>query len=669
MADTPINILLNGKCILQYFESVSIKFVEGTFCNSIDLSIKSMALWKDFDPIKYFGKLVLKVYIGSVIYKFLIEERNTTVSIPGVAFTVWGRTAQALLDIPYAKTIYDVSDTKDLSDPTNLTTDQNPWQYMDMSVGDIISYIMPYAEIAVADGVSIHWNVEDYMVYLGSFSVNGESPIQIISKLVDVLGAEIIPNNDGSLTVQYYSIEKKTSIQEYNDLDHIVSLNDDIIYPKGYNFVRVMGYQEPTGNSPTIIPELLPDDLPGWVTGFNRTVRCYFWHSNSGGKLLTVPTNNPALPKGNSSSLVASCVGGYSVESTSGILQQKEDVLLVFGQGTIKYPDISGSTQITPTIGGIALTANKGNPDLQKGNPNLSGGSSAIPVLFKEINYASYYKDFVVTSELRDNSKKGVIVFCFADGSANATMEFEYYSAEEYLTANVDIILEADESLNGSGDLLSGNYFHYLVYGNWKDYTKKFFNSVYGTCETNPSINAYITEQIIFNEGKGTLTYPFNGGGTYNWLSQKGSGRIQFQKDQNIVSIPLNTEYPSAIAIISYSYSKSKGRSFVPVDYPDGDFYVHLQRINGALLSVSKRVKNVMIGTKNILIVIKDFTSEITLEGVDVYVDGAFAGTTTTSGSLFLQKIAVGNHTIKITKQGYLSSDADVLANESFVVD
>jgi hypothetical protein len=206
MTATPINIKIDGESLLKHFSQASVKFAEGMFCNSIDLSIISDELWTKFDPIVNFGLLRLQVLLGTMNYEFLIEERNTTVSIPGISFTSWGRSSQALLDKPYANPLL-----------TDLEEKIHPWQKRDVHVTEIITYAINYCcSDYVKSKVTIHWNVDDFIVYKDTFSTSNSSPIDIISQLAGIIGAELVANADGSLTIQEYSVGNFKSYHKIN---------------------------------------------------------------------------------------------------------------------------------------------------------------------------------------------------------------------------------------------------------------------------------------------------------------------------------------------------------------------------------------------------------------------------------------------------------------------
>ena len=73
-------------------------------------------------------------------------------------------------------------------------------------------------------------------------------------------------------------------------------------------------------------------------------------------------------------------------------------------------------------------------------------------------------------------------------------------------------------------------------------------------------------------------------------------------------------------------------------------------------------------GARNVTINIKDYATEVDLETATIYVDGSYKGGTDSDGNVYISNVSVGDHTLRITKSGYLNSDLDDLANDTFTV-
>jgi len=672
MASTPINVLMNGESIVKYFDSVAIKFVEGAFCNSIDLNVNSMDLWDKFDPIKYFGQLVLEVPIGNITYKFMVEERNTAVSIPGVAFSVWGRSAQALLDQPYSRIMSDVESEIE-NDPTKYI-----WQKQDSSVTEIINIIKG---ICCSYNVPVHWMVNNFTIYKGSFTASNTTPIAVISQFAGIIGAELVANADGSLTVQEYSVKEDVSIQDYNDMDHIVSLNDEIVYPVGYNCVTVNGYSSTDSGSESafLTPVLQEDDLKGWEYGKRRKVRVYHYHSKKLG-------------------VISHCFHGSCGALGHGIETKSEWVVLLWGEGSTQYADTNGNSDVK--------------------------GSENIPIELKKVTYSVYYTDFAVTSLVHktDDPNYGVASFFFTDHSNTATINFDYYDPttdddddddDDPATDSdgnliPDIMLEIDEeedtkqsdalkintgsTNSGNNGIVYGNtristfYLFFKIWGDWFPVTDHIYDLSY-TELYPPNLSGYetITEEITLTKGSGSVSKPLDELVTYRFPYPGTGGGLKTFRGQTGVQLGYyNPRYPVSTIIITYRSRYTKGKALIPSSFVGTDdvegkaFFVYLVKKPvgdeevGEILSVSKTVSqpstmNVET-SKNLILVVKDFATDIVIPGASVYVDDTYKGYTNTDGEIYLNNISIGDHTIKLVAQGYLDSDEDELANDTFTV-
>lgn len=72
--------------------------------------------------------------------------------------------------------------------------------------------------------------------------------------------------------------------------------------------------------------------------------------------------------------------------------------------------------------------------------------------------------------------------------------------------------------------------------------------------------------------------------------------------------------------------------------------------------------------TRTITINVADFISDADLQTVSVYIDTVLKGTTDVDGLITIADVTVGNHAIKMTKAGYIDSDADTLLNDFIMV-
>lgn len=64
----------------------------------------------------------------------------------------------------------------------------------------------------------------------------------------------------------------------------------------------------------------------------------------------------------------------------------------------------------------------------------------------------------------------------------------------------------------------------------------------------------------------------------------------------------------------------------------------------------------------------RDFCTDANVSGASVYIDGAFKGNTDSNGRLSVGTLQPGSYALRIVASGYLATDADELANDSFTI-
>jgi hypothetical protein len=72
--------------------------------------------------------------------------------------------------------------------------------------------------------------------------------------------------------------------------------------------------------------------------------------------------------------------------------------------------------------------------------------------------------------------------------------------------------------------------------------------------------------------------------------------------------------------------------------------------------------------TRSVTINVSDYVGGANLQTVSVYIDGDLKGTTDANGNITVSGVAVGVHTLKLTKSGYQDSDEDNLAYNDILV-
>lgn len=72
--------------------------------------------------------------------------------------------------------------------------------------------------------------------------------------------------------------------------------------------------------------------------------------------------------------------------------------------------------------------------------------------------------------------------------------------------------------------------------------------------------------------------------------------------------------------------------------------------------------------TRTITVRVTDYVDSTELETVSVYLDTVLKGTTAATGELSIAGVSVGGHELKLTKSGYVDSDADTIFNDYIFV-
>jgi hypothetical protein len=142
------------------------------------------------------------------------------------------------------------------------------------------------------------------------------------------------------------------------------------------------------------------------------------------------------------------------------------------------------------------------------------------------------------------------------------------------------------------------------------------------------------------------------------------------------------SEYPTSIGIVKYKTNYASGTATIPNSFVLENYLVYCELNNNQTLSISKTISNTDIGgdgdgdgdgdipvlRTNVAIHVKDFATDVNISGAFITIDNSPKGSTNEDGVYVIPSIYSGDHTIKITASGYLDSDEDELANDTFTV-
>lgn len=643
---TDINVIVDGKTVIGDFDTCKIDMAEGNFCNSVDLSFVGNRIWSQCEPTTNFGDLRIKVVIGDTTHEFLMEDRDTKTSVDGINFSVWGRSKQAYLTAPYAESITDTESTS------------HPWQSGNVTVSEIISYII--TNYCNGRSVTVNWTVEDFIVYEGSFSVSNQYPVDVISSLAGVIGAEMIAETDGSLTIQEYSVEEGASVASFTDIDDMFSLGEGLSYPTGKNAVVVYG-KSATGNG---TPALAVQDVSSLDFRIEQetTVKVYYWNPN------VQPIDiSASYSKGTTRRLY-----------TSAEEVEDEVVTLSWGVGSKAYPDAAGDQAVTDST------------------------KTTTPVSYKTVSYTRNFVAFAVKPNIVGPS---TVEFYYTDRSASAELSFTtIQKAGVYGSGSISggaaittadgqeidwdicsglVMEKVSPTTPSPGDAITIRVFGDFpsASGNLGDPTFTNSAGVSVSAKGNSSSEAK-SETVTFSNGSATLSYPVGARSSssvydIDWQAE-GIGNpavrwINGSKKLYSTALYDDDEYKNATAIIAYYTSYQDYTFQIPPSYTGTSFSVSVSFGNcesGDEETLSIDISNVGTSSefRDITVTVKDYVTGTAISGASVWIDNVSKGTTNASGLLNVSNVSVGDHTIKITASGYEDSDLDDLSNDSFVV-
>jgi hypothetical protein len=612
MTTTPINILIdNQACKIKDVVSCQMGMAEGAVAHTISVEFASKRLWEQCNPETDRGELRLKLIVGSTIYQFLLEERNTDVRFGGIGFTVWGRSAQALITESYSQTVTDTDETS------------HPWQSGAVLVSEIITHILNN----YTDGtVSVSWNVEDYIVHEGTFQPNNLSPMAAIQHFVEVAGADLVPGIDGNLSVEVFDVEADSTVQAYNDIDDIVQLSESRKPTKRYNSVTVYGHGAGNQKNSFIAVERLTTESIRPNRQFQ--VRVYYFHS----------TGDELLSYSEDAAVAAGSTGQESVT---------ESIQVQFGVGHRSKPNLEGEYEITGDTT-VPLDTVSETYDTQYQDFWLRGGAGDQAVMFYfEDKSQIYVYSFSPTAETGDGSGD----YEYAD---DLEQDYEEGGGSEQSSLCNGLVLEVDGL---STDPLQPGDMYVRLYNPRFDYPSGGDNSAGGSVEKTNLYHptAVLEEQVQFQNGVGQVDYPVYEVVTV--LPKGGFAAIEGQtaRGSRYIRCPSKAG-ENFTATVRYRSSFQRYKTNVPATYRGSNFEVWFEVGDCAIISVNRDVAASLQDdqiNEDVTLTVIDNASEAELSGVSVSIDGTSRGTTNASGQLQVTGLAVGTHTIELTKSGY----------------
>ena len=237
-----VNIFLDGNNITDYIESWQISIDDESYVNSIIIDFADKSYFSNCNPLLDIGEKRIKITLDSNDYEFLLERRNLSRDPNVGSFSIWGRSLIAILDVPYAIPITDkvvVEEDGVWYCPDDDSYVPHIWQTQDRLASEII-------ENVIGGDFNLVMEADDFIVKSETFVVSNETPIEIVNRLVSVIGAYVRTDFSDNVIVRYYRYDVTgTSQVTFTDLEHILLLSERVSFPQGYNRILIRGPVDP----------------------------------------------------------------------------------------------------------------------------------------------------------------------------------------------------------------------------------------------------------------------------------------------------------------------------------------------------------------------------------------------------------------------------------------
>lgn len=190
-------VFLDGEDLTKYVSSCRISYSREKFCGEVDISWSTSDLFTKLNclPLSPSPRILVQVlhYTDSwnddgvktrainstTSFSFFLEKRDTSLLFGAHSVSSWGRSLSAKLAAPYSKKYVE-----------NLQILSESIESGEMvKVVDIFSAICEDAGLAAVD---YSWEIHEYEIRPGKFSVVGMYPIEAIQRLAEAVGGIIV---------------------------------------------------------------------------------------------------------------------------------------------------------------------------------------------------------------------------------------------------------------------------------------------------------------------------------------------------------------------------------------------------------------------------------------------------------------------------------------------
>lgn len=588
-------VKINSVDVSNHVESWEINRPDGWAISST-INFSDLTYFDECDPQTDYGTLKISITVGSDKILFLIDERKESIDDKSAKFSIWCRSKHAWLGEKHAGTISDLSQS-------------NPWEGAECTYAEAIAGAIAYA----AGTVGVTLSIPDYDILTGALSVENEYPIDVIKRLADAAGAEIIAHINGTLELIPYvnGPTLGTSIETFSEINDIILLSSGTTDINGHDAVMIYGYstEEITPSNSLIAKMVEPG--PYYVSTLGRYIykaRVYMYQSGTA-----------VIPLLFTDNLNLNYIwGSISTETIT------ETVRLAWGRGTRSKPNLEGVTQVV--------------------------GNTALPFEYVSDTYDVRFVDAYVQCAFPETVD---INFYLADNSADTQLSIDFELLPDDVTTGkpfMSAVIISDPPFYADEDIVIRLYWWHDLY-NPGDLVYASLDSV-ASIELSSTASESITEFVRLVFGRGNTSMPDTNGNTE-------------------VSSP--SHFPSILSTLEETYVTGYTDFNTNNDAGDYEFYFGFpDKSASATLSLSIQPVPDPDPEPEVIdydIIIRDHYSKVSIAGASVTLDGVSQGTTDVDGVLTLSSVTRGQtYDIFITKSGYADSDDDLIANDSITI-
>lgn len=253
-------------------------------------------------------------------------------------------------------------------------------------------------------------------------------------------------------------------------------------------------------------------------------------------------------------------------------------------------------------------------------------------------------------------------------------------------SCSLSIEIESDDNEGSSSYAIGSTYFaRVYASGNVSNLSSFSTNGTFSSAGTGTTS---ITDEVITFSGTDSASLPskYSSGFSYEVIG------LVYDSNGDIISDPgFRMEGTDGFNV----YSSKKCYASIKVSYV-AEYYIY--RFNGTetgeaqlvvtgicneedqvasttvtfseeVSSAASDSSSTSLGTTSITITYKDFVTGERVSNASVWVDEEYAGTTNDQGQITLTDITTNTtHKIKASKEGYITTDSDSLANDQFII-